>query len=237
MKGISVAAFADAQTAEIANWEKDVRNPSRVLHELTEHSLPAGVLRELGQQQRFRRALEVGIGCFGLGFLAVHVPDLIDSIDGVDPLPRLDLNLPDEALASYVHAVRNRVHYHQLAAERLPFPNEAFDLVACINVVDHAQAPAAIIQEINRVLKPGGLLVFAVSILSMLGEWKWKLNRWRRPTQWLYVAHPHTFRWRTACQYLQAIPGETLWSTAPGRVQKLAGHGRMGYWLLRKAAA
>jgi SAM-dependent methyltransferase len=48
--------------------------------------------------------------------------------------------------------------------EKLPFPDSAFDVVLSDNVIDHAENPLAIVDEIIRVLKPGGLLYFTVNI-------------------------------------------------------------------------
>lgn len=48
--------------------------------------------------------------------------------------------------------------------EQLPFANEAFDIVLSDNVIDHARDPLKIVDEIVRVLKPGGVLYFTVNI-------------------------------------------------------------------------
>jgi len=44
-------------------------------------------------------------------------------------------------------------------AERLPFPDGAFDLVTCQTVLIHVKEPRVVIAEMIRVLAPGGLLV------------------------------------------------------------------------------
>jgi SAM-dependent methyltransferase len=41
-------------------------------------------------------------------------------------------------------------------ARRLPFPDAAFDGVVCSNVLEHTPAAAALFDEIERVLRPGG---------------------------------------------------------------------------------
>lgn len=43
--------------------------------------------------------------------------------------------------------------------ERLPFPDNTFD--ACINIVtlEHVREPAAVVQELYRTLKPGGIIL------------------------------------------------------------------------------
>lgn len=48
--------------------------------------------------------------------------------------------------------------------EKLPFADASFDVVLSDNVIDHAENPLAIIDEIVRVLKPSGLLYFTVNI-------------------------------------------------------------------------
>jgi SAM-dependent methyltransferase len=48
--------------------------------------------------------------------------------------------------------------------EQLPFDNASFDIVLSDNVIDHAEKPLKIVDEIVRVLKPGGVLYFTVNI-------------------------------------------------------------------------
>lgn len=48
--------------------------------------------------------------------------------------------------------------------EKLPFSDASFEIVLSDNVIDHAEDPVAIIWELVRVLKPGGLLYFTVNI-------------------------------------------------------------------------
>ena len=47
-------------------------------------------------------------------------------------------------------------------AEELPFENEFFDCVCCMGVLHHTPSPEKAVEEIFRVLKPGGRLIVMV---------------------------------------------------------------------------
>lgn len=97
------------------------------------------------------RVLEVGSGahglifgfgaCLGVGIdpLAVHYKDLFPKFQN-----------SAATVAAY--------------GESLPFADEAFDVVLSDNVIDHAERPLAIVDEMLRVLKPGGILYFTVNV-------------------------------------------------------------------------
>jgi len=55
--------------------------------------------------------------------------------------------------------------------ESLPFAEGSFDIVLCDNVVDHAENPRRICEELVRVLKPGGLLYFTVNVHHRFYQW------------------------------------------------------------------
>jgi ubiquinone/menaquinone biosynthesis C-methylase UbiE len=46
------------------------------------------------------------------------------------------------------------------AGEALPFPNSHFDIIICLDVLEHVQNPEQLISEIGRCLQPGGLSFF-----------------------------------------------------------------------------
>jgi SAM-dependent methyltransferase len=48
--------------------------------------------------------------------------------------------------------------------EELPFADASFDIVLCDNVIDHAEKPLKIADELIRILKPEGLLYFTVNV-------------------------------------------------------------------------
>ena len=59
---------------------------------------------------------------------------------------------------------------HQADARRLPFADESFDCVACVEVLRYLPDPRPSIEEMARVLRPGGLcLATAAPLLALNG--------------------------------------------------------------------
>jgi SAM-dependent methyltransferase len=97
------------------------------------------------------RVLEVGCGSMGLIFFF----GAKDGI-GVDPLA--------DHYADLFPVWYGRSRTIAAFGEALPFSDASFDIVLCDNVVDHAEGPRQIVEEIARVLAPGGLLYFTVNV-------------------------------------------------------------------------
>ena len=100
---------------------------------------------------------------------------------GIDPLAN-ELHL-QEKISDF--EIKNAT------GENIPYSNEKFDLVVCINVIDHTSDPNEVIEEIKRVTKKDGYLIIAVYVynnficlMRMLAE---KIPGLRN------VGHPHTF--------------------------------------------
>lgn len=62
-----------------------------------------------------------------------------------------------------VAATRERGHdAHVAAAEELPFPDDSFELVTCLDVIEHTDDDRTVLRELRRVATPGGVLVITV---------------------------------------------------------------------------
>lgn len=64
------------------------------------------------------------------------------------------------------------------AIERLPLPDASFDVVLCIQVLEHVDDPAQALRELHRVTKPGGRLLLSthgtqVYHPSPNDNWRW----------------------------------------------------------------
>jgi SAM-dependent methyltransferase len=62
----------------------------------------------------------------------------------------------------------NCVEKRLASINALPYPAETFDIVTCFDVFEHVEEDRAAFQEIHRVLKIGGLLVFTVPAFQAL---------------------------------------------------------------------
>jgi ubiquinone/menaquinone biosynthesis C-methylase UbiE len=69
----------------------------------------------------------------------------------------------------YLNENNARVALARGAGERLPFKPRCFDKIMCKGALDHFLSPNETMQEIARVLKPGGELVVSIANFDSLG--------------------------------------------------------------------
>ena len=82
------------------------------------------------------------------------------------------------------------------AAETLPFANSSFDVVLALDVIEHVPDDSAVLREIHRVLKPGGVVViFVPAFMFLWGITDVLSQHYRRYTrpQLVAVAHAQKF--------------------------------------------
>ena len=103
------------------------------------------------------------VGC-GSGWLADH----FDDYTGIDGAP--------EAVSEATAKGRNVALAD--VDEPLPFDADAFDGVILKDLLEHVREPVAVVREVSRVLRPGGL-VFASSPDAQ--RWVWDDYTHRRP--------------------------------------------------------
>jgi SAM-dependent methyltransferase len=62
-------------------------------------------------------------------------------------------------------------------SERLPFADEMFDAVVCIDGIEHIARPFDFIRECARVLRPGGSLIISTpNLMSLRSRWRFLLT-------------------------------------------------------------
>jgi 2-polyprenyl-6-hydroxyphenyl methylase/3-demethylubiquinone-9 3-methyltransferase len=92
------------------------------------------------------------IGC-GAGFLCNALAKAGHTVTGID--------LSEKSLeVAKRYDTTQSVQYLTANAYSLPFPNQSFDVVCAMDVLEHIEEPHLLIAEASRVLKPGGLFFF-----------------------------------------------------------------------------
>lgn len=122
------------------------------------------------------RALDVGCGAghWGQRLLPHLAPDA--RLVGVDREPAF---LRLAAARAAERGIAERVELRAATAEALPFADGSFDLVTCQTALIHVRDAAAVLREMARVARPGGLVL--ASEPDNLAETAAFLNAWPRP--------------------------------------------------------
>lgn len=106
---------------------------------------------------RYDRVLDVGCG-FGHSFAELSKRFSPQLIVGMDPDPALHRRAGAQA-----RACASTVELHPGNASCMPWPDGHFDMVFCHQTFHHIVAQEEAMAEFFRVLKPGGVLLFAES--------------------------------------------------------------------------
>ena len=117
-----------------------------------------------------RRVLD--LGCGG-GFMAETMATRGARVTGIDPSPAAIATARDHAGANALP-----IDYLVASGEALPFAAATFDIVVCVDVLEHIKAWEGVVSEVRRVLRPGGLFLFdtinrnplAAFVLVTIGE-------------------------------------------------------------------
>lgn len=94
------------------------------------------------------------VGCGG-GILAEAFADMGLRVTGIDPSAS-----SVETARRHAYQTGAAITYEVGSGERLPFADASFDYVSCCDVLEHVQDVDAVLAEISRVLKPGGLFFY-----------------------------------------------------------------------------
>ncbi|MDQ2742546.1 MAG: class I SAM-dependent methyltransferase [Chloroflexota bacterium] len=92
-------------------------------------------------------------------------------------------DLSAEYIARARRTVRGAVFTHG-SAEQVPYPDNSFDGVLLLDVLEHVPDEQAVVREVRRILRPGGRLIVSVPNRGLLGGLD-SLNlyqRWFGPT-------------------------------------------------------
>lgn len=181
----------------IASGWWDPEGPFRPLHDLN----PAR-LRFVKERAELRDALTVDVGCGG-GILAEGLAGEGANVTGIDVAPRV---LATARL--HLHESGHEIDYREITVEDLAQESPGhFDVLTCMEMLEHVPDPSSVIAATADLLKPGGHgfystlnrtpLAFALGIVGaehiarLLPRGTHRYDRFIRPSElsaWLRAA-------------------------------------------------
>ena len=114
--------------------------------------LPMTSLRRQYVGQATGDVLELGIGT---GLNLEHYSDEVRSVTGVDPAAELTEKARERA-----ETIKPKVEVLGISGESLPIDDNQFDTVVCTWTMCSIPNPYRAVEEMRRVLKPGGDVIF-----------------------------------------------------------------------------
>jgi 2-polyprenyl-6-hydroxyphenyl methylase/3-demethylubiquinone-9 3-methyltransferase len=156
-------------------WDED--NPLNLLHGSCTPGRMAYFRDVLGRRGAAGgRALDIGCGA---GFITEELAALGCTATGIDPS-----SVAVETARAHAANRGLAIEYLVGAGEELPFPDAAFDLVTCCDVLEHVRDLDRVIAETARVLRPGGVYLFDTinrtwqsRLLAIRAMQEWRLTR------------------------------------------------------------
>lgn len=129
----------------------DLQGPLKTLHDINPTRL--AYIQQFGS---LKDKLVLDIGCGG-GILSEAMAKAGAQVTGLDVEPHALAVAKDHALSQQL----NITYECQAVENYLPKSSELFDIVTCLEMLEHVAQPALIIEHAARLLKPGGLLVLS----------------------------------------------------------------------------
>jgi 2-polyprenyl-6-hydroxyphenyl methylase/3-demethylubiquinone-9 3-methyltransferase len=138
-----------AHFSTLARTWWDVRGPMRALHHINPTRL--GYIQQQAGGLKGKRVLDVGCGA---GILSESLlAGGAASVLGID-LVEASLQVATERASG--------VAYQNISAENLAAEQPAsFDVVCCLEMLEHVPQPESVVQAVAQLLKPGGVAVFS----------------------------------------------------------------------------
>ena len=107
-----------------------------------------------------KRVLDMGCGA---GLLAEPLARMGGSVVGVDAAP-------ENMAVAQAHMAQSRLEIDYRAGEIEAVAGQRFDLITCLEVVEHVADPAVFVAGLAGLLAPGGLLILSTPNRTMLSK-------------------------------------------------------------------
>ncbi|MDA8638087.1 bifunctional 2-polyprenyl-6-hydroxyphenol methylase/3-demethylubiquinol 3-O-methyltransferase UbiG [Rhodospirillales bacterium] len=129
-------------------WSDDVRWIR------TLKNLVPGRLSWFDRHVTWQDARVLDLGCAG-GFMAEAIARKGALVTGIDPAKKAI-----EAARAHAQEKGIKIQYDVGAGELLPYDDDAFDIIVCVDVLEHVANFPTVLAEIARVLRPGGTFLY-----------------------------------------------------------------------------
>ena len=136
---------------ELAYWTSRYLAQNHVLGNSHYETLYTTVYDLTRDDYEGKAVLDIGCGPRG----SLEWADMTKRRVGLDPLAREYLKLG---------ADKHRMEYCAAPSERIPYGNGDFDIVTCLNALDHVDDFDKTVSEIKRVTRIGGLFLLSTEI-------------------------------------------------------------------------
>lgn len=141
-------------------WDAD--GPMAPLHRLNPVRLKYikdAVCRTLGivpaGQKPFKNLKIIDIGCGG-GLVTEPLARLGGTVTGIDASPELIAIATDHAMAQGLE-----IDYRAVLSSELVKQRQTFDVVTALEVIEHVDDPQSLLNDIAKLLKPGGVAILS----------------------------------------------------------------------------
>jgi len=104
------------------------------------------------------------LGCAG-GFMAEALTDKGANVTGIDPAAQAIT-----AATARAKHMGQAIQYDVGLGENLPYPDDHFDAVVCVDVLEHVTDLTEVLAQVARVLKPGGLFLYDTINRNMIAR-------------------------------------------------------------------
>ncbi|WP_397544335.1 bifunctional 2-polyprenyl-6-hydroxyphenol methylase/3-demethylubiquinol 3-O-methyltransferase UbiG [Roseovarius salis] len=129
-------------------WSDDIRWVR------TLKNLVPGRLRWFDRHVEWPGQEVLDLGCAG-GFMAERLAQEGASVTGIDPAERAI-----DAAQAHARQAGLDIRYDVGIGEALPYADDSFDAVVCVDVLEHVAELGRVLDEVGRVLRPGGYFLY-----------------------------------------------------------------------------
>lgn len=121
---------------------------------------------------KFTKILDVGCG---RGDVALYLGKNSKKTIGID-YSKEAIKLANSTRKNFPLAIRKKVHYQIMNIRKMSFPDNYFDIVICIDVLEHLYRDEVeqALREIKRVLKKDGVLFLQTGMNKLLYDFVYK---------------------------------------------------------------